>query len=98
MMNPNKRGVALDMKSTAGKAALISMIEGADVVIETYRRGAVEAYGAGDGQVRETCPRLVYCSLPVAEGTKGAFRVLVADSGSRRGGAAAPVGCIIHPS
>lgn len=63
MMNRNKRGAALDMKSDGGKAALRRLIEGADVFIENYRRGAVETYGAGYGQVRETCPRLVYCSL-----------------------------------
>lgn len=57
MMNRNKRGAALDMKSDGGKAALRRLIEGADVFIENYRRGAVETYGAGYGQVRETCPR-----------------------------------------
>ena len=63
MMNRNKRGIALDLKTPGGKAALRRLIERADVLIENYRAGTLEQLGFGYAQVRAWAPRLVYCSL-----------------------------------
>lgn len=63
MMNRNKRGVALDMRSDEGRAVLRRMIDQADVFIENYRKGAMEHYGVGWEEVRKTNPRLIYCAL-----------------------------------
>ncbi len=78
MMNRNKRSIALNLKTDEGKAALRKLVEGADVFIENYRKGAMEHYGVGYEQVKESCPGLVYCSIsgygrtgPFAE--KGGF-------------------------
>ncbi len=63
MMNRNKRGVALDMRSEEGRAVLRRMIDGADIFIENYRKGAMEHYGVGWEEVRKTNPKLIYCAL-----------------------------------
>lgn len=63
MMNRNKRGIALDMRSEEGRAVLRRMIDGADVFIENYRTGAMEHYGVGWEEVRKTNPKLIYCAL-----------------------------------
>jgi len=63
MMNRNKRGVALDLKSDGGKEALRRLLADADVVIENYRAGAMERLGFGYEALRRANPGLIYCSL-----------------------------------
>ena len=63
MMNRNKRGVALDMKTGEAKAVLRRLIDGADVFLENYRQGAMDHYGVGYAEFAKTNPRLVYCSV-----------------------------------
>lgn len=63
MMNRNKRGVVLDLKSDDGKAVLRRMLETADVVIENYRMGTMEKLGLGYEDLRKTNPGLIYCEI-----------------------------------
>ena len=63
MMNRNKRGLALDLRSDDGKAAFKRLAEGADVFIENYRKGAADHYGVGYAAMQAANPRLVYCSV-----------------------------------
>jgi crotonobetainyl-CoA:carnitine CoA-transferase CaiB-like acyl-CoA transferase len=63
MMNRNKRGVALDLRREEGRAAVRRLAARADVVIENFRRGAMERMGLGYEALRAANPRLVYCSL-----------------------------------
>ena len=63
MMNRNKRGLALNLKTDSGRAALRRLIEQADVFIENYRMGAMEHYGIGWEEMHEANPRLIYCSI-----------------------------------
>jgi len=62
-MNRNKRSVALDLKSEAGKAVLLRLVKDADILIENYRPGAMKRLGLGYEQLREVNPRLVYTSI-----------------------------------
>ena len=55
-MNRNKRSVALDLKSEAGKAVLLKLVQEADILIENYRPGAMKRLGLGYGQLREVNP------------------------------------------
>ena len=63
MMNRNKRGIAVDLKSEDGKRVLRRLLEGADVLTESYRRGAMERMGLGYEALKRDFPRLVYCSV-----------------------------------
>jgi crotonobetainyl-CoA:carnitine CoA-transferase CaiB-like acyl-CoA transferase len=47
MMNRNKRGIALDLKSEAGHRALLRLINKSDILIENYRKGALDRLGLG---------------------------------------------------
>jgi crotonobetainyl-CoA:carnitine CoA-transferase CaiB-like acyl-CoA transferase len=63
MMNRNKRGIAVDLKTEDGKKVLRRLLEGADVVTENYRRGVMERMGFGYETLKETNPRLIYCAI-----------------------------------
>jgi crotonobetainyl-CoA:carnitine CoA-transferase CaiB-like acyl-CoA transferase len=63
MMNRNKRGLALDLKSEAGKEVLRRMLMDADAVIENYRAGTMEGLGFGYDSLRKSNAGLIYCSL-----------------------------------
>ncbi|MBP7064468.1 CaiB/BaiF CoA-transferase family protein [Ferrovibrio sp.] len=63
MFNRNKRSLAIDSKSDAGRAALLRLIDSADVVTENFRPGALDAQGFGYAALSQRNPRLVYCSL-----------------------------------
>ncbi|MDX1730126.1 MAG: CoA transferase, partial [Aurantimonas coralicida] len=63
MMNRNKRGIVLDLKSEDGKAVLRRMLETADVVIENYRMGTMEKLGLGYEDLKAVNPGLIYCEI-----------------------------------
>lgn len=63
MMNRNKRGIAVDLKTEAGKKILYRLLETADVVTENYSRGTMERLGLGYETLCEKNPRLIYCAI-----------------------------------
>lgn len=63
MMNRNKRGIAVDLKTEAGQAVVRRLILQADVVVENYRRGTMERFGLGYAALSRENPGLIYCSL-----------------------------------
>jgi len=63
MMNRNKRGIVLDLKSNVGREALNKLLLDADVVIENYRKGTMEKLGLGYDVLRESNPGLIYCEI-----------------------------------
>jgi crotonobetainyl-CoA:carnitine CoA-transferase CaiB-like acyl-CoA transferase len=63
MMNRNKRGIALDLKTEAGRTVLSRLLQDADVLLENYRRGAMERMGFGYEALHASNPRLIYCSI-----------------------------------
>ncbi len=63
MMNRNKRGIVVDLKSTGGKRVARRLLADADVVIENYRKGTMERLGLGYESLRETNPGLIYCEI-----------------------------------
>ncbi len=63
MMNRNKRGIVLDLKSDQGRQALLRLLQTADVVIENYRSGTMEKLGLGYDVLRQSNPGLIYCEI-----------------------------------
>src|SRR6202035_5991373 len=63
IMNRNKRGIALNLKTGAGRGVLGRLLKDADVLIENYRRGTMEKMGFGYETLHASNPKLVYCSI-----------------------------------
>jgi crotonobetainyl-CoA:carnitine CoA-transferase CaiB-like acyl-CoA transferase len=63
MMNRNKRGIAVDLKSEDGKAVARRLLERADVVIENYRRGTMTRLGLSYDSLAAANPGLIYCEI-----------------------------------
>jgi len=63
MMNRNKRGIAVNLKSEGGRTVVRRLLRDADVVIENYRRGTMERFGLGYESLREANPGLIYCEI-----------------------------------
>lgn len=64
--NPLRRGkrvIPLDLKSSAGCAAALDLVRGADVLVEGYRPGVMEKLGLGPGACAAVRPCLVYGRL-----------------------------------
>ena len=61
--NRNKRSVAIDLKSSEGRALLYRLVETADVLIENFAPGTMDRLGCGYGDLSQKNPRLVYCAL-----------------------------------
>jgi CoA:oxalate CoA-transferase len=57
--NRNKRSVVLDLRSAHGKEALRRLIAGADVLVDNYRPGVLDAMGFDAATLRRLKPDLV---------------------------------------
>jgi crotonobetainyl-CoA:carnitine CoA-transferase CaiB-like acyl-CoA transferase len=62
-VNRNKRSIGVDLKDQEGLERVKRLAAGADVVIENWRRGALEKLGLGYEALSEANPGLVYCSI-----------------------------------
>jgi crotonobetainyl-CoA:carnitine CoA-transferase CaiB-like acyl-CoA transferase len=63
MMNRNKRGIALDLKTDGGKRVLRRLLADADVIVENYRPGTLAKLGFDYETIRRDNPGLIYCAL-----------------------------------
>jgi crotonobetainyl-CoA:carnitine CoA-transferase CaiB-like acyl-CoA transferase len=61
--NRNKRSVALDLKTEAGRAALHRLAARADILLENYGPGTMERLGCGWEVLTRLNPRLIYLAL-----------------------------------
>ncbi len=61
--NRGKRGICLDLKAEPGKAALRSLVETADVIIQNFRPGAMDRMGFGEEAVRTINKDIIYVSI-----------------------------------
>jgi alpha-methylacyl-CoA racemase len=60
VLDRGRRSIALDLKSDAGRAIVLDLVERADVFIEGYRPGVAERLGVGPNDCHARNPRLVY--------------------------------------
>ncbi len=63
MMNRNKRGIAVDLKTEVGRGIVRRLAERADVLIENYRTGTMDRLGLGYDRLRVANPGLIYCEI-----------------------------------
>lgn len=59
----NKKSVTLDLKQEEGRKLARQLIDTADVVIENFRPGVMEAWGLGPEEIKTTNPKLVYARI-----------------------------------
>jgi crotonobetainyl-CoA:carnitine CoA-transferase CaiB-like acyl-CoA transferase len=63
MVNRGKKSVALDLKSDGGRAAFLKLAQTADVVVESFRPGAMQRLGLDYETLRALNPRIIYVSI-----------------------------------
>lgn len=71
--NRNVRSIRADLKDPAWGEAIRRLVTTADVLIESFRPGAMARLGLGWEEVHALNPRLVYCSLS-GYGADGPYR------------------------
>src|SRR5215467_10462917 len=59
----NKRAITLDLKTECDRGVLKKLVATADVFVENYRPGALEALGLGYEALSAVNPRLIYASF-----------------------------------
>ncbi|MSP03042.1 MAG: CoA transferase [Acetobacteraceae bacterium] len=62
MLNANKRGVTLNLKSERGKDLLREMVKRADVLLENFSPGTMDDLGVGYEVLKAVNPRLIYAT------------------------------------
>jgi crotonobetainyl-CoA:carnitine CoA-transferase CaiB-like acyl-CoA transferase len=61
--NRNKRSVAIDLANADGQTLVRRLAARADVVLENFKVGGLQAYGLDYASLQAVNPRLVYCSI-----------------------------------
>ena len=72
-LNRGKKSVVIDLKTAAGREALLRLCDSADVVVESFRPGVAARLGIGYNVVSARNPGIVYCSISAfgQDGTYG---------------------------
>lgn len=107
MVNRNKRGVCLNLKTDEGLQVLYQLIKDADVFIENYRPGVTKKLGIDYETLKSINPSLIYCSISGYGQTgpyknKGGFDIMaqglsgMIDMTGEREGKPVKVGIAIH--
>jgi len=63
LMNANKRGVTLNLKSDRGRKMFEEMVKSADVVVENLGPGSIERLGLGHEALSRINPRIISASV-----------------------------------
>jgi crotonobetainyl-CoA:carnitine CoA-transferase CaiB-like acyl-CoA transferase len=69
-LNRNKRGMAIDVRTDAGREIVRRLVAGADVVTENFRPGAAAELGLDYENLRAINPRIIVCAAS-GFGTQG---------------------------
>ncbi|HET7500330.1 MAG TPA: CaiB/BaiF CoA-transferase family protein [Kofleriaceae bacterium] len=62
-VNRGKRSAVLDLKTPAGRDAMLRMVGSADVVVESFRPGVMDKLGVGYQALSAANPGIVLCSI-----------------------------------
>ncbi len=71
--NRNKRSLTLDLRTPRGKDIFLSLVRGADVLIDNFRHGVLDRLGLSGAVLREINPRLIHASI-TGFGASGPYR------------------------
>ncbi len=63
LVNRNKRGLRLDFRHPDGAKVLRRLAGTADIFVESFRPGVLDALGLGFDQLHQQHPTLVYCAV-----------------------------------
>lgn len=63
MLNRGKKSIAIDLKDTAVREALLPLLREADVVVEQFRPGVMDRLGLGYDALSKINPRVIYCAI-----------------------------------
>ena len=69
-LNRNKQHLSADLSAPDGRALVLRLLEGADVLVENFKPGVMDRWGLDAAALLERFPRLVYCRI-TAFGTDG---------------------------
>ncbi len=61
--NRGKRGIAIDTGTAEGRALVVELMGGADVVVQNFRPGVVDRLGFGYDDIKAVNPGVVYASV-----------------------------------
>lgn len=76
-LNRGKRSIVLDLKSKDGRAAVLRLIEDADIVIHSMRASAIERLRLRYEDVVSINPKMIYCNM-YGFGRRGRYKDLAA--------------------
>ncbi len=62
-LNTNKRGITLDVRKPDGARLFRDLVKNADILVETWKPGALAALGVGYDNLKAVNPRLIMASL-----------------------------------
>jgi len=63
MVNRNKKGVCLNLKTPEGLELFKELIQSVDVLVENYRPGVTKKLGIDYAALKDINPGLIYCSI-----------------------------------
>ncbi len=75
MINRNKRGLCLDLKTPEGVDVFLRLVETADVVVESFRPGVMDKLGLGYERLAQINPKITVCAIS-GYGQTGPYRAL----------------------
>ncbi len=62
-MNRNKRSLSINLKQSEGRALFRRLATRADILVENFRPGTLDALGLGYADLSAARPELIYCSI-----------------------------------
>jgi len=63
MLNRNKKGISIDLKTEEGVQFFKKMVADADVVVESFRPGVMNKLGIGYETLKSINPKLIFCNI-----------------------------------
>lgn len=76
-LDRRKQSLAVDVRESRGRRALLAVARGADAAVVGFRPGVAERLGVGAEQLRAASPRITYCAM-TGFGTGGPLATVAA--------------------